>query len=69
MNDLDLDRVYTQLCKTLSAGGQEQAMNILARYALLSMLEIGDPERIGALIERAARGDAPAAAAVGLSAA
>jgi hypothetical protein len=61
MNDLDLDRVYTQLCKTLSAAGQEQATDILARYALLSMLEIGDPERIGALIERAARGDAPAA--------
>ncbi|OWT63701.1 hypothetical protein [Candidimonas nitroreducens] len=63
MNDLDLDRVYTQLCKTLSAAGQEQAMDILARYALLSMLEIGDPERISALIERAALNEAPAAAA------
>lgn len=63
MNDLDLDRVYTQLCKTLSAAGQTQAMNVLARYALLSMLEIGDADRIAALIERAARGDAPAPAA------
>ena len=53
MNDLELDRVYTDLCRALSAVGEEGAMQALSRFALLAMLEINDPERIEALIARA----------------
>jgi hypothetical protein len=53
MNELDLDRVYTQLCKSLSEAGESQANQVLARFALLAMLEIGNADKIEVLIERA----------------
>ncbi|MFL9910174.1 hypothetical protein [Paraburkholderia sp. RL17-337-BIB-A] len=61
MTDSELDLVYTTLCKTLTAEGEAQAPLYLARLALLSMTEIGDPQRALSLIEAARL---PASAAV-----
>jgi hypothetical protein len=60
MTDSELDLVYTTLCKTLTAEGEAQAPIYLARLALLSMTEIGDPQQALSLIE-AARLPAPTA--------
>ncbi|MBB5216560.1 hypothetical protein [Parapusillimonas granuli] len=54
MTELDLDRVYTKLCHTLGELGEGAAAGMLSRFALLAMLEIGDADKIEALIERAA---------------
>ena len=53
MNDQELDRVYTLLCQTLSAEGEELAAQVLSRFALLAMLEINDVGTIERLIARA----------------
>lgn len=55
MNDLDLDRVYTQLCHTLGKLGEAQTSQVLSRFALLAMLEINDAGKIEMLIARAAQ--------------
>lgn len=55
MNDQELDRVYTLLCQTLSAEGQENTAQVLSRFALLAMLEINDAGKIEKLISRAAQ--------------
>lgn len=53
MNELELDQIYTDLCRALSAAGEEQATQALSRFALLAMLEISDPEKIRSMIRRA----------------
>ena len=53
MNDAELDEAYSELCRLLTAGGESQALPVLARFALLAMHEIGDIGRIRALIESA----------------
>lgn len=53
MNELELDQVYTDLCRELSAAGEEQAAHALSRFALLAMLEISDPGKIRSMIRRA----------------
>lgn len=55
MNDQELDRVYTLLCQTLSAEGQEKTAQVLSRFALLAMLEINDAGKLEKLIARAAQ--------------
>jgi len=58
MTDSELDDVYTALCESLSAAGEPGATALLARFALLAMVEIDDAARIRPLIEAAA-GRAP----------
>ena len=54
MTDSELDDVYTALCEALSATGEAGAMALLARFALLAMVEIDDAARIRPVIEAAA---------------
>lgn len=61
MNELDLDHVYTQLCRTLSEQGEANTAQVLSRFALLAMLEINDVAKIEKLIARAAVSDAQVA--------
>jgi hypothetical protein len=53
MTDHDLDLVYTTLCKTLTKEGEAQAPLYLARFALLCMTELDNPQRALALIDAA----------------
>lgn len=55
MNDLELDAVYTELCRVLGEAGEQKALTLLGRFALLAMLEIDDVDRLKALIARAAQ--------------
>lgn len=55
MNEQELDAVYTELCHAMGAAGPEQAVKLLGRFALLAMLEIGDVERLMAMVKRAAQ--------------
>ena len=57
MTDGELDDVYTALCEALGNAGPTRAEQLLARFALLAMVEIDDPVRLRALIERAARAE------------
>lgn len=54
MSDQELDAVYTELCHTLGEAGEDAALKVLSRFALLAMLEIDDAGRLKALIARAA---------------
>jgi hypothetical protein len=54
MSDQELDAVYTELCQTLGEAGEEAALKVLGRFALLAMIEIDDAERLKVLIARAA---------------
>jgi hypothetical protein len=56
MNEAELDEVYGELCRVLTAQGEPKALAMLARFALLAVHEIGDVQRIRALIADAARG-------------
>jgi hypothetical protein len=53
MTDAELDQTYTALCEALSAAGPTQGLQMLSRFALLSIVEIDDPARIAQLIARA----------------
>lgn len=55
MSDSDLDMVYTELCRTLAAVGQDHAPLFLARVSLLSLQRLGDAGVAKALIAAAAR--------------
>lgn len=44
MNDSELDAVYTQLCKTMTELGEEKTSLFLARFALLAIDQINDPD-------------------------
>ncbi len=54
MNAEDLDAIYTELCREMTAVGEAQAPILLARFALLAIVEIADPERLRRLIASAA---------------
>ena len=53
MNEQELDEVYGEFCRKLSAVGEAQATPYLARFALLAFQAIDDANRIRALIEAA----------------
>jgi hypothetical protein len=53
MTENDLDSLYSELCSTLSEVGEARAMLLLARFALLAIEQIGDPERVRALLASA----------------
>ena len=56
MNDSELDAVYTRLCKTMTQLGADKSPLFLARFALLAIGEIGDPDAVGRLVDDAAAG-------------
>ncbi|MBK4737782.1 hypothetical protein [Noviherbaspirillum pedocola] len=53
MTEEQLDAAYTDFCRELDRVGERGAMAALSRFALLAMLEIDDPERIGVLMRKA----------------
>ncbi len=54
MNAEDLDTVYTALCQAMTTVGEAQAPILLARFALLAIVEIADADRLRQLIAAAA---------------
>ncbi|RJG14992.1 DUF2783 domain-containing protein [Massilia cavernae] len=56
MNDSELDAVYTRLCKTMTQLGADKSPLFLARFALLAIGQIGDPDVVGRLVDEAAEG-------------
>lgn len=58
MNDSELDAVYTRLCKTMTELGVDQSPLFLARFALLAIVELGDPALALRLVDDAAAGKA-----------
>jgi hypothetical protein len=56
MKDAELDAVYTQLCRTMTELGEDNAPLFLARFALLAIQHIADPEAAMRLIGDAAEG-------------
>lgn len=57
MNDSELDAVYTRLCKTMTELGADRAPLFLARFALLAIVELGDPALAMRLVDSAAAGN------------
>ena len=60
MNEQELDDVYGEFCRKLSAVGEAHATSYLARFALLAFHAIDDANRIRTLI--AAAGPEPVSA-------
>jgi hypothetical protein len=56
MKDTELDAVYTQLCRTMTELGEDNAQLFLARFALLAIQRIADPEAALQIIGDAAEG-------------
>lgn len=56
LTDAGLDTAYTHLCNTLSAVGEADATLLLARFAMLAIVRIGDVDAITAMIDDAAEG-------------
>jgi hypothetical protein len=56
MNDAELDAVYTRLCKTMTQLGEAKASLFLARFALLAIGEMNDPDVSLKLIVEASDG-------------
>jgi hypothetical protein len=56
MNDSELDVVYTRLCKTMTELGAEKTSLFLARFALLAINQINDPDSCNRIVEGAAKG-------------
>ena len=56
MNESELDSVYTLLCKTMTELGEPRSPLFLARFALLAIDRIGDPELVQQLIADAGEG-------------
>jgi hypothetical protein len=56
MKDSELDAVYTQLCRTMTDLGVDNAPLYLARFALLAIQRIDDPEAAMRLVAEAADG-------------
>lgn len=54
MKDTELDTVYTQLCRTMTELGRDRTELYLARFALLAIRQIDDPEAALRLIREAA---------------
>jgi hypothetical protein len=53
MTDIELDSVYTQLCKTMTNLGEEKASLYLARFALLAINKIDNAQIALGLVEEA----------------
>ena len=56
MKDTELDAVYTRLCRTMTELGQDNAPLYLARFALLAIQRIDDPDAALRLVREAAEG-------------
>ena len=56
MKDAELDAVYTALCRTMTELGSDHAALYLARFALLAIKRIDDPDLALRLIREAADG-------------
>ncbi|MES2069333.1 MAG: DUF2783 domain-containing protein [Pseudomonadota bacterium] len=56
MNEQDIDRLYTALCNTMTEVGAERSPLLLARFALLAMLHIGDAAIVEKMIADARDG-------------
>jgi hypothetical protein len=56
MNDSELDAVYTRLCKTMTQLGADNSPLFLARFALLAIGQIGDPDTVSRMVDDAAAG-------------
>jgi hypothetical protein len=54
MTEAELDAAYTHLCKTMTELGEARAPLFLARFALLSMVRIGDAAVVQRLTDAAA---------------
>jgi len=55
MTALELEQVYEALAQGIDAAGEGKAELFLAKLALLMAREIGDAERVKALIDSAGR--------------
>ena len=53
MTEAELDEIYGRLCESLTAAGEAAAPLILARFALLAMVALGDAGRVRELIAEA----------------
>ena len=53
MTESDLDSLYGEVCRAVSEVGEARASLFLARFALLAIGHIGDPERVRALLASA----------------
>lgn len=54
MTEAELDAAYTHLCKTMTELGEARAPLLLARFALLAMVRIGDAGVVQRLTDAAA---------------
>ena len=54
LTDKELDTAYTDLCTTMTRLGERWRSLFLARFALLSIVTIGDESTVRRLIEDAA---------------
>jgi hypothetical protein len=54
MKSEDLDIAYSEFCAVMTEVGKEQAELFLARFALLSIMAIGDLDQVRKLIADAA---------------
>jgi hypothetical protein len=52
MNDAELDRSYTALCRALGEVGPERSELLLAMVALALMARCGSADEVVALVER-----------------
>ncbi|MFC0132628.1 hypothetical protein CR105_17025 [Massilia eurypsychrophila] len=57
MQDSELDAVYTRLCKTMTEVGADRSPLFLARFAMLAIIELGEPALAMRLIDAAADGN------------
>jgi hypothetical protein len=53
MTEAELDAAYTHLCKTMTELGEARAPLLLARFALLAMVRIGDAAVVQGLTDAA----------------
>jgi hypothetical protein len=53
MTDAELDNVYTTLCKTMTALGEDKAQLYLARFALLAISKLDNAEVSLSLVKEA----------------
>jgi hypothetical protein len=56
MTDSDLDTVYTRLCRTMTQLGEANTSLFLARFAMLAIDTIDDPDVALTLIDGASEG-------------
>jgi hypothetical protein len=56
MTSSDLDNLYTALCRRLTELGENQAPLYLARFALLAIEHIDNPDVVANLIDSAGEG-------------